>query len=141
MMRASFEVNIFHPKELRELRREIYPHLVRLFGKDQLLVNASISEAVINAWKHGHKTERTEPIRLTIKFLKGKLIVRVKDQGDGFDWKPYQTTSDIKHWFPDVEDLDDHGRGIILMLRVMDVLRYNNKGNECLLMKKYLRQE
>ncbi|MBH0228630.1 ATP-binding protein [Halobacillus yeomjeoni] len=141
MLKASYEIDIFHPKQLREIRRKIHPHLVKEFGKDQLLVDASISEAIINAWEHGHKRDLETPIHLKIHFLNGKLIARVRDQGDGFDWRGFQLSSDMKHWFPEVRDLDDHGRGIILMFRVMDVLRYNDKGNECLLMKKYLRQE
>ncbi|MGP4069789.1 ATP-binding protein [Halobacillus sp. B29] len=140
-MKTSYEVNINHPKELCEIRREVYPHLTSVFGKDQLLVDASISEAVTNAWKHGHEESSEKPIKLKILFLNRTMLVRVQDLGDGFDWRPYQVSSDVKHWFPEVEDLDENGRGITLMLRVMDKLRYNEKGNECVLMKKYLFQE
>ncbi|KHE72221.1 ATP-binding protein [Halobacillus sp. BBL2006] len=141
MMKTSYEANIFHPKDLREIRKQFYPHLVQRFGKDQLLVDASISEAIINSWKHGHGGASEESIKLKVTFLDSMMIVRVQDCGEGFNWRDYQVASDMKHWFPDVEDLEGTGRGIILMLRVMDDLRYNDKGNECLLMKKYRRQE
>ncbi|RWZ55297.1 ATP-binding protein [Halobacillus fulvus] len=139
-MKTSFEINIKDPKELSEHRKTYYPNLVRAFGQDQLLVDASISEAVVNAWQHGHHKENTLPIRLKISFLDTKMIVRVSDSGEGFDWRPYQVKSDVRHWFPDVDELDEDGRGIVLLLRVMDVIRYNEKGNECLLMKKYVNQ-
>ncbi|MGP4061865.1 ATP-binding protein [Halobacillus sp. H74] len=141
MMRTSFEANIRHPRDMKNIRKEYHPYLAKYYGNDQLLVDASISEAVWNAWEHGHNQRNDYPIQLKISFLNSRLLVRVKDQGSGFEWKPYQVTSDIKQWFPTVEDLERRGRGITLMLRVMDVIRYNDIGNECLLMKKYLFQE
>ncbi|MYL51075.1 hypothetical protein GLV98_16390 [Halobacillus litoralis] len=141
MMKASIEANIRHPRELRDVRRKYSPYLAKYYGNDQLLVDASITEAVWNAWVHGHHEQTDYPVLLKIHFLHSRLLVRVYDHGDGFDWRPYQVTSDVKHWFPSVEDLEESGRGITLMLRVMDILRYNEKGNECLLMKKYLNQE
>ncbi|MGI8317117.1 ATP-binding protein [Halobacillus mangrovi] len=140
-MKTSYEASIFHPKDLKEIRKRFYPHLVQRFGKDQLLVDASISEAIVNSWKHGHGSSTDTPIKVKVTFLDSMMIVRVQDCGEGFNWKEYQVQSDMKHWFPSVEDLEDRGRGIVLMLRVMDKLRYNNKGNECVLMKKYRRQE
>ncbi len=140
-MKTSLEATIKHPRELRAIRKKYYPYLAKYFGHDQLLVDASISEAIWNAWEYGHKKRTHYPILLKINFLNTRVVVRVYDQGEGFDWRPYQFTSDVKQWFPEVNDLERSGRGIMLMLRVMDVLRYNEKGNECLLMKKYLLQE
>lgn len=141
MMKTSLEASIRHPRELRNLRRKYYPYLAKYFGNDQLLVDASITEAVWNSWKHGHHQKTDYPVILKINFLHTRLVVRVYDQGSGFDWRPSQVSSDVKLWFPTLEDLDRYGRGITLMRRVMDVLYYNDKGNECLLMKKYLYQE
>lgn len=141
MMKTSFAANIKHPRELRNMRKKYYPYLAKYFGNDQLLVDAAISEAIWNAWKHGHKERKGYPILVKINFLNTRLIVRVYDQGEGFEWKPFPLSSDVRHWFPSVEDLEKSGRGITLMRRVMDILRYNEKGNECLLMKKYLFQE
>lgn len=140
MMKTTFEMNINDPKDLQDQRKAYYLNLVQKFGKDQLLVDASISEAVVNAWKHGHKRNDKKNINVKIHFLSSRMIVRVKDEGKGFDWRPYHVSSDVKHWFPDIEDLENDGRGIVLLLRVMDVLRYNKEGNECLLMKKYFNQ-
>lgn len=139
-MKTSLEAQIRHPREMRTIRKRYHPYLAKYFGSDQLLVDASISEAVWNAWEHGHGQNRDYPILLKVNFLKHRLVVRVYDQGGGFDWRPYQLSSDVKHWFPKMDDLDESGRGIMLILRVMDCLRYNDKGNECLLMKNYLQE-
>lgn len=140
-MNATYVRYISNPREIREMRKDYYPHLVQGFGSDQLLVEASISEAVVNAWQHGHTQTDEKTIRVQISFLNTRMIVRVLDQGEGFDWRKYHMLNDMKHWFPEVNHLEEPGRGIVLLLRVMDVLRYNEKGNECLLMKKYRNQE
>ncbi|SEH95126.1 serine/threonine-protein kinase RsbW [Halobacillus karajensis] len=140
-MKTSLEAAIRRPRELKNVRRKYSPYLAKYYGNDQLLVDASITEAVWNAWLHGHHKKTDYPVLLKIHFLNTRLIVRVYDQGSGFDWKSYQRTSTGKSCFPSIEYVDQSEHGITLMLRVMDVLRYNDKGNECLLMKKYLYQE
>ncbi|TGB05374.1 ATP-binding protein [Halobacillus salinus] len=139
-MSATYVRYINNPKEIKEMRKDYFPHLLKEFGSDQLLVEASISEAVVNAWKHGNDQLEDKKVRVQISFLKTRMIVRVLDEGDGFDWRQYSRPYDVKHWFPDMDHLEEKGRGIILLLRVMDHLRYNEKGNECLLMKKYQNQ-
>lgn len=140
-MKTSFDLNINNPQQIREIRKRYYPHLVQGFGMDQLLVEASIFEAILNAWKHGHHEDAEKEIRVHISFMETRMVVRINDQGDGFDWRRYLFTNDMKHWFPRLDHIEEPGRGMVLLLRVMDVLRYNEKGNECLLMKKYQNQE
>lgn len=134
-MKTSIEAKIRHPRELKSVRRRYYPYLAKFYGHDQLLVDASISEAVWNAWTYGHDKQSHYPIYLNLRFLNTRLIVRISDHGGGFDWRSYHLAGDVKQWFPTLDDLEQSGRGIMLMLRVMDVLRYNDSGNECLLMK------
>ncbi|MCA0969752.1 ATP-binding protein [Halobacillus litoralis] len=140
MTKTSFVRYINNPKEIKNIRKDYYPYLVEGFGSDQLLVEASISEAVVNAWRHGHEESDDRSIRVEVNFLHSRMVVRITDQGEGFDWQKYQCHNDMRHWFPCMEELEEPGRGIILLLRVMDSLRYNKKGNECLLMKKYQNQ-
>lgn len=138
---TTFVWDIRNPNELCKKKQEYFPKLRDVFGEDQILVNSAIKEAVNNAYLHGNNENEEKSIQLRIRFLSKRMIVRICDEGDGFHWEPYQVTSDVKQWFPTLESIEDRGRGIILLLRVMDVLRYNEKGNECILMKKYTNQE
>lgn len=55
-----------------------------------------------------------------------RVEIRVRDQGDGFDWRPYLELDPARAF-------DPHGRGIALArLSSFDSLEYQGKGNEVL---------
>jgi len=68
----------------------------------------------------------------------GKLIIRVKDDGPGFNNNKVnvQLKEDMyKEEFDELLEAEG-GRGILLMKLFCDKVIYNSKGNEVLLMKK-----
>jgi serine/threonine-protein kinase RsbW len=84
----------------------------------------STLEAVNNAIMHGNKFDRDKLVDIEISYKKEKLKVKVKDQGQGF----------IPENVPDPtipENLEAlNGRGIFLMSRLADEIKYSKKGNE-----------
>ncbi|MCP4132469.1 MAG: PAS domain S-box protein [bacterium] len=119
-------------------------------------------EILINAIEHGNLNiqswEKTEALKnnnyfqfikerqhdprykdkkVTVEYsLTGEMVsYRVSDEGEGFDHKritqPGEDTSP--------EDLY-HGRGLLLVREVFDVIEFNEKGNEVLLVK-YLKEK
>ena len=53
-----------------------------------------------------------------------RVLIRVRDQGDGFDWRPYLELDPARAF-------DPHGRGIALArLSSFDTLEFRGKGNE-----------
>jgi len=95
-------------------------HVARTIGFDedaQHWVSVAIRESVINAIKHGNRNDESKRVFVEFATASGdapELVVRVRDQGEGFD--------------PDaIEDplapenlLKSSGRGIFLIRSFMD---------------------
>jgi DNA-binding response OmpR family regulator len=72
-------------------------------------------------------------INLTLCFDQDKLVFTVKDQGQGF-------LENKKVSIKKNDDLKPYGRGLIIILKVMDEVNYSHKGSEVELIK-YLKEE
>lgn len=83
----------------------------------------SVLEAVNNAIIHGNNSSPEKFVDITIEYNKNKLKIKVKDEGQGF--------SPEKVPDPTIpENLEEvNGRGVFLMSRLADEIRYNRKGN------------
>ena len=81
-------------------------------------------EAVNNAIVHGNKSDEKKYVEIEILFKNKELIVKVKDQGNGFSPEnvPDPTCP---------ENLEAvNGRGVFLMKKLADEIKYNKKGNQ-----------
>jgi anti-sigma regulatory factor (Ser/Thr protein kinase) len=72
-------------------------------------------------------SKRKTHIRFTC--VPGKLEIRIKDEGDGFDIKSLPSPADTDQL------MKLHGRGILITSAYFDELRYNAKGNMVTLTK------
>ena len=83
-------------------------------------VGVSVRESVVNAIKHGNAEDETKRVVVEFRFEPiaepTKLIVRVVDQGEGFD--PVEVADPLA---PE-NILKSSGRGIFFMRRFMDDL-------------------
>jgi serine/threonine-protein kinase RsbW len=83
----------------------------------------STLEAVNNAIMHGNKFERDKIVDVEISYKNDKLRIKIKDEGKGF----------IPEEVPDptipqnIEALN--GRGIFLMSKLADQVKYSKRGN------------
>jgi serine/threonine-protein kinase RsbW len=83
----------------------------------------SILEAVNNAIVHGNKGDPGKYVFIEIDYNKEKLRIRVTDEGQGF--KPV-SIPDPTH----PENIESvNGRGIFLMKKLSDGIRFSKKGN------------
>ena len=78
-------------------------------------LNLVLTEAMTNAIEHANVGDPAKEIHIEISIVKQKLIIKVFDYGQGFD---------IKQYFHPGHPLQDHGRGIYLMSKIMDHLDY-----------------
>jgi len=113
-----------------------FSRLAGLEGEDAYWVGLSIREAVTNAILHGNKDDSSVPVKLSFKQVRDKLIVTVKDQGEGVD----------ESRIPDPLNPDNllkpGGRGIFLVKSFMDNVFFNTPeegGNE-LVMEKFFKE-
>jgi serine/threonine-protein kinase RsbW len=79
----------------------------------------AVSEAATNAFIHGNKSDGTKIVTLDVTKENHQLIIRVKDQGKGFDPSKIPDPTEPENL------LKDSGRGIYLMRIYMDDIKYN----------------
>ncbi|MEQ1856906.1 MAG: ATP-binding protein [Longimicrobiales bacterium] len=95
-----------------------------------LNLRVGLTEALSNAMLYGNHRDPTKRVLLEIAFLQECIEARVTDQGDGFDPAsvPDPTTP---------ENLTRAcGRGLFLMRKLMDEVRFNDQGNQVTLVLK-----
>ncbi|MBK7711221.1 MAG: ATP-binding protein [Bacteroidales bacterium] len=83
----------------------------------------STLEAVNNAIMHGNKYEKEKMVEVEILFKNGKLRIKISDEGKGF--VPHEVPDPTIP--PNLEALN--GRGIFLMSKLADEIKYSKRGN------------
>jgi len=80
-------------------------------------------EAVNNAIIHGNKNNPEKYVDIAIEFRKDKLSIKVSDEGGGFkpDSIPDPTIPE------NIEEVN--GRGVFIMSRLADEIKYSRRGN------------
>lgn len=82
-------------------------------------ISISVIEACTNALEHGNKCCPEENVHVVFSMQPDKLLIEVWDHGEGFDFEDY-----LKH-IPDPTNIHkQRGRGIYIMQRMMDALRF-----------------
>jgi len=83
-----------------------------------------LTEALSNAMLYGNHRDPSKRVLVEIAFLQECIEARVTDQGDGFDPAavPDPTTPENL--------MKPCGRGLFLMRKLMDEVRYNDQGNQ-----------
>ncbi len=152
--RKIFELMSFGRFRIRDLQEAklVSLQVAHLCPEPQRVVGG-ISELLLNALEHGNlkigyqekgrlmrngqwqqeiqrRLEAVENINgyveLEFDVSAERVLIRVRDQGDGFDWRPYLELDPERAF-------DPHGRGIALArLSSFDSLAYRNNGNEVL---------
>ncbi len=83
-----------------------------------------VTEALANAILYGNRGDARIPVRVELSLETTRVVVRVRDQGNGFnpDAVP-DPTLECNLERPG-------GRGVFLLRKLMDEVRYNDRGNE-----------
>ena len=79
----------------------------------------AVTEACTNAIIHANKNDETKLVTIDVNKDDNQLIIRVKDQGKGFDPAKIPDPTETDNL------LKDSGRGIYLMRVYMDDLKFN----------------
>jgi len=98
-----------------------------LYGK---LLIATI-EAVNNSIVHGNKLDETKKVDISVFVNDNQIVITIIDEGKGFDFNnvPDPTTPE------NIENVS--GRGVFLMKKLADEIKFNNSGSSVeLLFKK-----
>jgi serine/threonine-protein kinase RsbW len=97
--------------------------------KDSLAI--AVTEAVNNAIIHGNKEDKKKTVTIKFAFDDNKLIVSIKDQGEGFN--PQNVSDPLA---PE-NLLKESGRGIFILSSLMDDVSFNfgTGGTEIIMIK------
>ena len=84
-------------------------------------INLVLTEALANAICHANNFDPDKDVRVTISASDHDLIIKVFDQGQGFD---IEALAKLK-----ARASDEGGRGIQIILKLMDQVRYIQEGD------------
>lgn len=94
-------------------------------------LNLVLTEAATNAICHGHQADPSKQLRISMAISETRLTLKVYDTGCGFDIDALAAA--------EAKETDEQGRGIQLIYRLMDQVRYLQQQNVNILeMTKYL---
>jgi serine/threonine-protein kinase RsbW len=93
-------------------------------------VFVALDEAFVNAVKHGNKFNHKKLIRIAAEISRREARFTVEDEGEGFDITQIPNPLDSANLFK------TSGRGVLLMSKIMDEVKYNERGNRLTLVKK-----
>ena len=97
-------------------------------------VELALHEALANAIVHGNRQDPRKSVQICGGCERsGDLLLAITDQGDGFDHNlvPDPTAGDNL--------LSRHGRGILLISRLMDSLEFRLNGRQLIMRKRAIR--
>ena len=94
-------------------------------------VRVALAEALANAIQYGNRNDTSKSVGVTVRFGPDRVEMEVSDEGPGFD---------PRH-LPDPTVLErrtlETGRGIFLIQRLVDEVRFNEKGNAiCMILRR-----
>ena len=94
-------------------------------------LRVALSEALANAMLYGNGGDASKEVGVRVLFGRTAIEMEVADEGEGFD----------PNALPDPTDPDrlaqPEGRGIFLIQRLVDEVRFNDKGNTiCMILRR-----
>ena len=122
------------PSDLRFLE-ELIPFLVEravrfgIVSPEDTGLYVSLDEALVNAIKHGNKSDTSKIVRLRAEFSKREARFTIRDEGEGFDLAVIPDPRESANL------LNPQGRRILFIHHFMDEVRYNERGNEITMIK------
>jgi serine/threonine-protein kinase RsbW len=114
--------------DVAELKK-VEDFLINIFNEYQIekkyfnKVYLCLSEAVINAIKHGNKKDLTKTVTIIVECDKKEMDIRIEDEGEGFN------VNDVEDPTLYENKKKESGRGIFIIKKLMDKMQYNEKGN------------
>ena len=116
---------------LKEISSDLMQELRRKDIKEEVIfeVHVSFEEALRNAMMHGNRQDPEKKVLVETEITDGVLYIAVEDEGEGFE------PSSIPD--PTLEEnlLKESGRGVYLINRLMDEVKYENNGRRVIMIK------
>lgn len=96
----------------------------------QFEIKVVLNELIVNALCHGNNCEKEKVTYVTFRLLNNEyLYISVKDEGCGFN-KKIDINSVDDYLKITNDSLCEHGRGLIIVNKICDKVKYNKLGNK-----------
>ncbi|OHD54714.1 MAG: hypothetical protein A2Y33_01685 [Spirochaetes bacterium GWF1_51_8] len=113
------EIDIAIVRVMYEIERHI-----KLGDDDKWKMYTALYEAMINAVEHGNKYNVQKRVSLLYRLIKDWAVFKVRDEGPGF------VVKEIPNPLAKENMLKPSGRGVFMIRKMMDKVKYNALGNE-----------
>lgn len=100
------------------------PRCVEEARRLNLNFRVGLTEALSNAMLYGNSRDPSKRVLVEIAFLQECIEARVTDQGNGFDPATVPDPTSPENL------MKPCGRGLFLMRKLLDEVRYNDQGNQ-----------
>ncbi|GIW86005.1 MAG: hypothetical protein KatS3mg108_0329 [Isosphaeraceae bacterium] len=133
------EVGYLH--QVNDLLTDLYTH-TPLTERQIKELRQAVMEMGGNAIEWGHRKNAELPLRITYRIDPNTVTLVIQDQGPGFDPNhvPHAASDDDPMTHLDVRSamgIREGGFGIMLARGLVDEFRYNDRGNEVTLVKRF----
>ena len=106
-----------------------------LVEEDESHLLIALDEAIINAIKHGNKSDNRKAVHIVAELSPREACFTVTDEGVGF------VREDVPDPTAPTRLLEPSGRGLLLINHIMDEVCYNKCGNEIRMVKRLSRTQ
>ncbi len=89
----------------------------------RLNFRVGLTEALSNAMLYGNQADPDKRVRVEVRLSTDEITARVIDQGPGFDPRAVPDPTQPENL------VREGGRGLFLMRKLLDEVRYNDRGN------------
>ena len=86
-------------------------------------VELSVREGLNNAVRHGNRGDEAKRVDFNLSCGRKWICVRIKDEGDGFNWRE-------KRGAPQPDHTSPSGRGLRILARYASRIRFTRSGNQ-----------
>lgn len=125
-LKLIFSASLAHVDRAEQVTREFLENIGR--GDCIFDVVLLMREALNNSVQRGCLLDETMKVKYSLTLEETSLIMKVEDEGDGFDWR---TCMDVRQ-----PTESERGRGLRIMKEYSDELSYNDKGNALTIVKR-----
>lgn len=98
-------------------------------GLDPFAADLLLREALNNSVIHGCLGDSRKRILCALRARPDRLTIAIRDEGQGFDWRSC--------WNRCGEPTEIHGRGVEILRRYANLVRFNRAGNSVTLVKRF----
>lgn len=110
-----------------------------LDAEEQHYFRMAVHEALGNAWRHGNAKDESKRVHVRLIRDENRVVCRVRDEGSGFNFREALESGRQGDAIRAARDRYESGGmgglGIMLIIKCVDLVEFNERGNEITLTK------